>query len=121
MAGWKKMQSTAAEDGVVLALVSAYRGVDYQRGIIERKLAAGTGIAAILEVNAAPGYSEHHTGRAVDITTPGEEPLEATFEATAAFRWLRERASGFGFLLSYPPGNPYGIAYEPWHWCYGRK
>jgi D-alanyl-D-alanine carboxypeptidase len=119
MAGWEKMKSAAANDGVVLALVSAFRGVDYQRGIIERKLATGTDIAAVLEVNAAPGYSEHHTGRAIDITTPGDEPLEASFETTAAFRWLRERASAFGFSLSYPHGNPYGIAYEPWHWCYG--
>jgi D-alanyl-D-alanine carboxypeptidase len=67
-------------------------------------------------VNAAPGHSEHHTGRAVDIATPGSRPLTEEFEQTDAFRWLSSRAVEFGFSLTYPRDNPWGIAYEPWHW-----
>ena len=40
----------------------------------------------ILAVNAAPGFSEHHTGEAVDIATPGTRPLTAEFDGSAAFR-----------------------------------
>ncbi|HEY4990089.1 MAG TPA: D-alanyl-D-alanine carboxypeptidase family protein, partial [Opitutaceae bacterium] len=70
------------------------------------------------KVNAAPGYSEHHTGRAVDIGVPDEPPLEEGFALTQAFSWLTAHAREFGFALSYACGNPQGIAYEPWHWLY---
>ena len=74
----------------------------------------------ILKVSAAPGYSEHHSGRVVDLTTPGYAPLEEEFEDSAAFAWLCRSAAEHGFYLSYPRGNPHGIAYEPWHWCWKR-
>lgn len=114
---WAAMRDTAARDGIVLELISAFRTVEYQLGIIERKIAAGIPIDEILRVSAAPGYSEHHTGCAIDITTPGSEPLVEAFERTAAFRWLEANAERFGFAMSYPRGNPYGIIYEPWHWA----
>ena len=41
---------------------------------------------------AAPGYSEHHTGRAVDLTTPACDPLAEEFENTQAFDWLHLNA-----------------------------
>ncbi|WP_374536422.1 M15 family metallopeptidase [Chitinimonas taiwanensis] len=117
-AAWHAMQAAALADGVVLQLSSAFRSVDYQAGLIRRKLAQGQSIDAILTVSAAPGHSEHHTGRALDITTPNSEALEQSFEHTPAFAWLLLHAARFGFRLSYPRNNPYGIAYEPWHWCY---
>ena len=70
----------------------------------------------ILAVNAAPGFSEHHGGLALDIGTPGDPPAEDSFERTPAFAWLREQAGKHGFHLSYPRDNPHGIVYEPWHW-----
>ncbi|HPF74253.1 MAG TPA: D-alanyl-D-alanine carboxypeptidase family protein, partial [Xanthomonadaceae bacterium] len=68
----------------------------------------------------APGFSEHHSGNALDIGTPDEPPAEESFENTAAFDWLCENAPNFGFQLSYPRNNPHGIVYEPWHWCWSR-
>ncbi len=115
---WGAMRDAAAREGIVLQLVSAFRTVEYQRGIIERKVAAGIPMDEILRVSAAPGYSEHHTGRAVDISTPGCDPLEEEFEHTGAFRWLARNAERFGFTLSYPRHNAYGIIYEPWHWAW---
>ena len=112
------MRKAAADEGIALDLVSAFRSVDHQATIIRRKREAGQNIAAILAVSAAPGFSEHHTGRALDLTTPGCPPLERHFEATDAFRWLEARAASFGFRLSYPEGNHHGIAYEPWHWYF---
>lgn len=76
----------------------------------------GQTLQQILQVNAAPGYSEHHSGDALDIGTPGEPPAEESFERTAAFAWLRAHAAGFGYRMSYPRDNPHGIVYEPWHW-----
>lgn len=110
------MVRTAAGEGVTLLIVSGFRSIDYQAGLIRNKIAAGQQIADILKVNTAPGFSEHHTGRAVDIATPGSRPLTEDFENTQAFQWLSSNAAGFGFSLSYPRDNPWGIAYEPWHW-----
>ena len=115
---WTALSGAAVRDSVTLLLISGFRSVAHQRQIVERKLAEGKSLAEILRVNAAPGYSEHHTGRAVDIGTPGCPPLSEEFEATAAFAWLSQQAGGFGFRLSYPRDNPHGVIYEPWHWLY---
>ena len=117
---WHRMRRAAASDGVELALVSAFRTVAYQAGIVARKLARGEALAGILRVNAVPGYSEHHSGRAIDVTTPGYADLEEAFESSPAFTWLGSNAGRFGYAMSYPRGNARGIAYEPWHWAYRR-
>lgn len=113
---WRRMRDAASEEGITIHIVSAFRSVEYQVEVIRNKLAEGRTIEDILTVNAAPGYSEHHTGRAVDLTTDGCEPLSEEFAETAAFGWLQTHAERFHFFLSYPRDNPFGIAYEPWHW-----
>jgi len=117
-AAWLRMHDAAQADGIGLEFVSVFRSVDYQAGIIRRKLSKGLPMSDILAVSAAPGYSEHHTGRAFDLTVAGAPPLETVFEETTAFTWLTQRAMEFGFYLSYPRGNPQGFIYEPWHWLY---
>jgi len=112
------MAAAAADDGVTLQVVSAFRSVAYQEEILRGKLGKGQRIEDILRVSAAPGYSEHHSGRAVDVTTPGYPVLEEIFEESEAFAWLARRAGAFGFHLSFPRGNPHGVAYEPWHWAW---
>jgi D-alanyl-D-alanine carboxypeptidase len=117
-AAWRRMKISAAGAGVDLLLVSGFRSIRHQADIIRRKLAAGQSIDAILAVNAAPGFSEHHTGRAVDIATPGTRPLTAEFDGSAAFVWLQANAEAFGFHMPYGHGNRYGFEYEPWHWSH---
>lgn len=117
-AAWKKMREAAARDGIVLLPLSGFRSVARQTAIIRAKVAGGRPIADILRFVAAPGYSEHHTGRALDIGSPEHIELDEHFARTAAYRWLRRRAGEFGFILSYPRANRHGIAYEPWHWCW---
>jgi D-alanyl-D-alanine carboxypeptidase len=117
-AAWYRMQQAAEMEGVALFVVSAFRGIERQIGIVRRKLERGRTIEQILRENAPPGYSEHHTGRAVDIGTAGEPLLELSFGETPAYEWLQRRAGEFGFALSYPEGNGEGYQYEPWHWCY---
>lgn len=113
---WQAMVAEADSIGIQLLIVSGFRGFEYQAGLIRKKIEVGQAIEDILRVNTAPGFSEHHTGRAVDIATPGSRPLTEEFEDTDAFRWLTSRAVEFGFSMTYPRDNPWGIAYEPWHW-----
>ena len=117
-AAWRRMRDAAARAGIVLLPLSGFRSVARQTEIIRAKVARGQAIDSILRLVAAPGFSEHHTGRALDIGSPEHLELDEHFARTAAYRWLRRRAGGFGFRLSYPRGNPHGIGYEPWHWCW---
>jgi len=114
---WRGMVAAASEDGVRLLIVSGFRSFDYQAGLIRKKLDAGQAIEDILKVNAAPGFSQHHSGAAIDIATPGSRPLTEAFDCSEAFAWLQQNASRYGFLLSYPRDNPCGFVYEPWHWA----
>ncbi|RZV31413.1 MAG: D-alanyl-D-alanine carboxypeptidase family protein [Chromatiales bacterium] len=114
---WTAMQGAAADDGVTLLIVSGFRSIDYQARLIRKKINAGQSVSEILSVNAAPGHSEHHTGRAVDIASPGSRPLTEEFEDSDAFRWLQANAATYGFSMSYPRDNPAGFVYEPWHWA----
>lgn len=115
---WKTMKQAAQADGIVLEIVSAFRTLDDQAQIIRDKIARNMPMDRILMLSAPPGYSEHHSGRAVDINTPGCIAREEPFEDTAAFRWLQRHAGRFGFHLSYPRENALGFIYEPWHWCW---
>jgi D-alanyl-D-alanine carboxypeptidase len=108
----------ARDAGVDIKLVSGFRSVGYQFALIRRKLVAGQHIDEVLKVLAAPGYSEHHSGTALDFTTEDLPGADSSFESTDAYRWLMQHAAGFGFRLSYPRDNPHGIAFEPWHWRY---
>ena len=115
---WLAMHWAAAQDGLVLVLVSAFRSIAHQRELLESKLASGLPWDEILSVAAYPGFSEHHTGRALDLGVPDSADLTEGFESTPQFAWLSRNAVRFGFALSYPRGNPFGIVYEPWHWCF---
>lgn len=115
---WLAMREAAAVDGVELILVSAFRSIARQEEILSGKLAKGMTLEQALEYSAYPGYSEHHSGNAIDIGTNDARHLEEEFAFTTAFAWLCENAAGFGFTMTYPRGNPHGIAYEPWHWCH---
>ena len=115
---WLAMQATALKVGVRFEIVSAFRSQRYQADLLMRKLKRGEQITDILTVSAAPGFSEHHSGCAIDLAEPGAVPLVEAFADSAAFLWLQENADRFGFIMSFPPENRHGVLYEPWHWCY---
>jgi len=118
---WNRMQTAAASRGVELQLVSAFRTVSYQANLFQRKLDEGQSVKKILSVTAAPGYSEHHSGRAIDLSTPGNKPLDEVFAESKAYQWLKSNAGIYGFKESYPRNNRHQIQWEPWHWCYHHR
>lgn len=117
-AAFVAMQQAARDEGVSLVPISGYRTLAYQDGLFGRAINryGSPGEAAVWV--APPGYSEHHTGLALDIgdLDRPETDVEVSFEATPAFEWLKNHAGRFGFELSFPEGNPQGVSYEPWHW-----
>lgn len=113
------MQAAAQAEGVSLVPISGFRTIDDQQHLFfDVKAERGQVATKRAEVSAPPGYSEHHTGYAVDI---GDGDVPATnvnpeFENTAAFKWLSANAPRYSFELSFPKDNPQGVSYEPWHW-----
>ncbi len=118
---FREMVAAASRSGISLVPISGFRSLEEQRYLffgIKEQRSQDTSKRA--EVSAPPGYSEHHTGYAVDIgdgRVPGTN-LSPSFENTAAFAWLQQNAPRYSFELSFPRDNPQGINYEPWHWRY---
>lgn len=117
---WNAMILESLKIGLQLRPYSGFRSMQYQQQLIKKHLANGRPLDDILNHIAIPGYSEHHTGCAVDVYVNTHAKLEEEFENTAEFKWLSQNAERFGFSLSYPRNNTKGIAYEPWHWFYKK-
>ena len=115
---WQKMKSAAYSQDINLIIISAYRSFARQCEIVQHSIDHAEDIASLFKTSAPPGYSEHHSGKAIDIGTMGCKPLSQEFGETAAFNWLVDNAKDFGFRLSYPENNKYGFKFEPWHWFY---
>lgn len=110
----------AEADGVQLGIISGFRTLEDQRYLyFDVKAERGESARTRAEVSAPPGYSEHHTGYAVDFVdkTQPETHLEESFELTPAYQWLIANAPYYNFELSFPEDNA-AVAFEPWHWRY---
>ncbi|MEM9153646.1 MAG: M15 family metallopeptidase [Cyanobacteria bacterium P01_F01_bin.33] len=116
---YREMAAAARQAGVSLVPISGFRSQAIQEQLFfQRAQARSLRPQERALVSAPPGYSEHHTGYAIDLgdANAPHANLNVTFEATPAFRWLKTNAARFGFELSFPRDNPQGVSYEPWHW-----
>src|SRR3990167_10518024 len=109
----ENMINTAASANVDLKIVSAYRSA-YEQSRVNSQYNVVFGRGAN-QFSAEQGYSEHQLGTTADFTTPEIGAVFLGFEDTRAYEWLSQNAYQYGFVLSYPEGNPYYI-FEPWHW-----
>jgi zinc D-Ala-D-Ala carboxypeptidase len=118
---FKEMVAAAAREGIILVPISGFRNnADQQQLYFDVKIERNQTPTERAKVSAPPGYSEHHTGYAVDIGD-GNVPavdLDVAFEKTPAYQWLVANASRYAFELSFPKDNPQKVNYEPWHWRY---
>ena len=74
--------------------------------------------------SARPGFSEHQTGNAIDISAkPAKCSLQACFASTSQGKWLAKYPWKYGFVLRYPKGmtSTTGYEYEPWHYRHVGK
>jgi D-alanyl-D-alanine carboxypeptidase len=113
------MEAAAKAEGIDFFVISGFRTIAEQQELFfEISKQRNQTPAQRAKVSAPPGHSEHHTGYALDIGD-GAVPsanLSTNFEKTAAFHWLQNNAAKYGFEMSFPPNNPQGVMYEPWHW-----
>jgi D-alanyl-D-alanine carboxypeptidase len=119
---WSAMRQAAAHEGLELVLQHGFRSLAQQANLIRSACAAGRCLGEILKLYAVPGFSEHHTGQAVDIACPSCYPTSPQFEGASEYAWLVANSQEFGFFPSYPRGNAHQVVFEPWHWRhYNRK
>ncbi len=112
------MFNAAASAGVPLSLTSAYRSYSNQVATYNNWVRVNGSTAAADTVSARPGYSEHQTGLAVDLSA-GSCSLEC-FRGSAQYGWMVANAHNFGFVERYPVGLEGVTGYSPeaWHWRY---
>lgn len=107
------MIEEAADDGIELKVISAYRSFDHQNALKGQFTTVyGTGANTF---SADQGYSEHQLGTTLDITDPATSGTYTSFKDTEAYAWLLKNAYKYGFIMSYEEDNKYYI-FEPWHW-----
>jgi len=99
-------------------VVSSFRGIEKQREIYQDRLDRyGSEYAAAYV--ADPGYSEHHTGLAMDLSiyTGGASYDIETYPDAA---WFNDNYDKYGYILRYPEHKAgiTSINYEGWHYRY---
>ena len=117
---FKEMSAAAKGEKITLIVNSSYRDYKTQKEIYD-DYADKNGKEYADKFAARPDFSEHQTGLALDIFTPGFGMK--TFGNTDAFKWLLNNSYKFGFILRYPENkeNITGYAYEAWHYRYLGK
>lgn len=112
-----KMRNDASRESLRIRAVSGYRTVSYQRGLYNRYLSSDSQ-ENVDRYSARPGYSEHHTGLAVDVF--GSVDGLRQFENTPEFPWVRDNCYKYGFIIRYfeETEDITGYESEPWHLRY---
>jgi D-alanyl-D-alanine carboxypeptidase len=115
-----KMTYAAREVGVWIIPVSGFRTIEQQEKLFQEQIKRRGSAKEAAKISAPAGYSEHHTGFALDLTDGKSFKKDITleFEKTDAYRWLTSHAQEFGFEMSFPRNNKQGVSFEPWHWRY---
>lgn len=120
---YQKMYNDALGQGCILTPYAGYCSYQRQQTNFENKVQAFVlqGMTREeAELNAEKrveqgGCSENNAGLAVDVIS-----ASAGFASTNEFKWLKENAHNYGFVLRYPDDKTEitGMIYQPWHWRY---
>lgn len=111
------MLHDAQAEGLNFSICSAYRSYELQESLYNNSLTAN-GKEYTEKMFAYPGKSEHHTGYAIDITSPSMNwGLSQDFTDYPDGAWITAHCSEYGFIIRYPKGKEdiTGYVYEPWH------
>ena len=117
---FKSLFNAAKEADIKIIINSSYRSYADQEETYNEYLNR-YGLETTEALAAHPGNSEHQTGLAIDVTTPGYNTK--TFDESEAFTWLTNNAYKYGYILRYPKDKEYltGFDYESWHYRYVGK
>lgn len=114
---FEELLEDSRASGYRISDISTYRSFSYQTGLHNRYLSSDTR-ANVETYSARPGFSEHQTGRAIDMV--GSNGVMNRFGNTKESKWINENAYKYGFIVRYPNDSMHitGYRYEPWHITY---
>lgn len=125
LASFYKLQDALHEEGIDIVLDSVYRSVSKQQKLWDDWSAdPEKGIEYVRKYVAVPGYSEHHTGLAIDIAIKKDGRIiydnDEMIAEREIFAKVHEKLADYGFILRYLENreDSTGYAYEPWHLRY---
>ena len=107
---YQNLYTDALKNGFQLYIFSSYRDYNKQYHLYYNVNNQND------EYVARPGFSEHQSGYALDISTLNHG-LTNNFQYSDEYKWLIENSYKYGFILRYPEEkeNITGYKYEPWH------
>ncbi len=118
-----EMQEELAKEGIIIELDSVTRSVAEQQALWDN-WTVEYGEDYVKKYVAVPGYSEHHTGLAIDICIEKDgKRINDNDEMIAEkdiFAKIHTKLAKYGFILRYLDGKDAitGYSYEPWHFRY---
>lgn len=115
------MAESALKDNIKIIAMSSYRSYDYQVNLYNNYV-SNDGVDAADTYSARAGFSEHQTGLCIDMYDGVTD--YTNFETTDSFKWMKNNAYKYGFILRFPKDkeNITGYFYESWHYRYvGKK
>lgn len=115
------MDASFSQNGVSnINIVAGFRSDEEQRCLYDNALQT-KGQAYADKYFMLPGFSEHHTGLAIDLALYDVETgTSADFTGTGVYAWTAEHACDYGFIQRYPDSKSAitGIDFESWHYRY---
>ena len=114
------------EQGIDIELDSTYRSVQRQEELWE-EFKRMYGEEYCKKYVAVPGFSEHHTGLAIDVCLIKDGRIiddnDEMISEVETFSKVHEKLADYGFILRYPKGKEdiTGYMYEEWHYRYVGK
>lgn len=115
-----QLKDALEKEGIHTELDSAYRSVEAQQKIVD-EFTEKYGEDYVKEYVAVPGYSEHHTGLALDLYLIVDDKTvyenEDLVQYPEIWAKIHEKLPEYGFILRYPQDKDgvTGYSYEPWH------
>ena len=108
-------EATGVDD---LMVNSAYRSKEEQQEVWDDYM-RDYGEEYTRKYVSVPGYSEHHSGLALDLATYNSRGITAVRDE-GNYAWLYDHMAEYGFILRYPKGKETetGISFESWHFRY---
>lgn len=115
-----KLKRALESEGIYIDLDSARRSVAYQQEIMDSFIKK-YGLDYAKNYVATPGYSEHHSGLALDLylKIDGVDVYnnEDLVKYTEIWAKIHAKLADYGFILRFLEGKKdiTGYSYEPWH------
>lgn len=120
---FEALREELLEEGIDIELDSVTRSVAEQQELWD-EWTIEYGEDYVKKYVAVPGYSEHHTGLAIDICIDKDgvriNDNDEMIAEREIFGKIHERLADYGFILRYLEGADAitGYSYEPWHFRY---